>query len=120
MKKFHFTKEKAFKFDLFGNIAGYEYNSAADHAECCLTYLETSGGDHKLSICHTSDLFYYIIEGEGKFSVDGKIFPVQATDAVLVPKETEYGYTGTMKYILFMTPSFTEGCETRSEKSISS
>jgi mannose-6-phosphate isomerase-like protein (cupin superfamily) len=118
MKKYHFTKDGAYKFDLFGQLTGYAYNSAEDHPDCCISYLETSGGEHKLSTCHTSDLFYYIIEGEAEFSVGGKIFSVKATDAVLVPRETEYGYSGKMKYVLFMTPSFTDGCETRTEKSM--
>jgi mannose-6-phosphate isomerase-like protein (cupin superfamily) len=117
-KKYHFAKDGAYKFDLFGQIIGYSYNTAKDHAACCLTYLETSGCEHKLSTCHTSDLYYYIIEGEGEFSVGGEIFSVKATDAILVPKETEYGYSGKMKYILFMTPAFVEGCETRTEQSM--
>ena len=118
MKKYHFTRDGAYKFDLFGQLTGYAYNSAEDHPDCCISYLETSGGEHKLSTCHTSDLFYYIIEGAGEFSVGGKIFKVNATDAVLVPRETEYGYSGKMKYVLFMTPSFTEGCESRTDKSM--
>ncbi len=118
MKKYHFTREGAYKFDLFGQLTGYAYNSSEDHADCCVSYLETHGGEHKLSTCHTSDLFYYIIEGDGEFSVGGKIFGVKATDAVLVPKETKYGYSGKMKYVLFMSPSFKEGCETRTEKSM--
>ena len=118
MKKYHFTKADAVPFELFGQLTGYEYNSAAEHPDCCLSYLETQGAEHKLSTCHTSDLFYYILDGEADFSVGGKLFSVKATDAVLVPKGTTYGYAGTMKYVLFMTPAYTDGCETRTDKSI--
>ncbi|MGE0252149.1 MAG: cupin domain-containing protein [Dongiaceae bacterium] len=117
-QKYLFTRERAQKFELFGELTGYAYNSAEDYPGACVSYLETQGGEHKLSTCHTSDLFYYIIEGEAEFSVGGKLFKVKATDAVLVPKNTEFGYAGKMKYILFMSPSFTEGCETRTDKSI--
>lgn len=118
MKKIHFTRAAAIPFELFGQLTGYEYNSATEHADCCVSYLETSGGEHKLSTCHTSDLFYYIIEGEADFRVGDKLFKAQATDAVLVPRGTPYGYCGTLKYVLFMTPSYTEGCETRTNQSI--
>ena len=118
MQKYHFTRDAAHKFELFGKLTGYAYNGAADYASCCVSYLETTGGEHKLSTCHTSDLFYYIIAGTGEFSVAGKIFPVKATDAVLVPKNTEHGSSGKLKYVSFMAPSFTEGCETRTEKSM--
>ena len=117
-QKYHFTRDAAYKFDLFGQLTGYAYNSAEDYPHACVSYLETEGGEHKLATCHTSDLFYYIIDGEGEFSVGGTLFKVRATDAVLVPKNTEYGYAGKMKYVLFMSPAFTEGCETRTEKSI--
>lgn len=117
-KRYHFSRDDAEKFELFGQLKGYAYNSHDDHAGCCVSYLETYGGEHKLAKCHTSDLFYYIIEGTGRFSVNGEQFDVKATDAILVPKNTEYGYDGKMKYVLFMTPSFTEGCETRSDKSM--
>lgn len=117
-QKYHFKRDDAYKFELFGELTGYAYNSDEDYPNACVSYLETYGGEHKISNCHTSDLFYYIIEGNGEFYVGGERFKVGPTDAVLVPKNTDYGYVGKMKYVLFMTPSFTEGCETRTDKSI--
>ncbi|MGE3769515.1 MAG: cupin domain-containing protein [Bdellovibrionales bacterium] len=118
MPQYHFTRDRAKVFELFGQLKGYSYNSHEQFSRCCVSYLESKGHEHKLSTCHTSDLFYYIIDGAGEFMVGGERFQVKATDAVLVPRETEYGYIGDMKYVLFMTPSFTEGCETRTERSL--
>lgn len=112
------TRAAASTFELFGQVKGWAYNQAGDHPDCCLSYLEVQGHDHNLSTCHTADLYYYIIEGAGEFSVAGQRFAVAAADAILVPRGTEYGYRGTMKYVLFMAPAYTEGCETRTERTI--
>ena len=114
MTQYLYTRDKAFQFDLFGQITGWAYNSAEAFPRADLSYLETSG-EHKLSTNTVSDLYYYILEGEATFVVGGERLQVKATDAVLVPKHTEYGYFGTIKYLLFMTPAFTEGCEIRTD-----
>lgn len=115
-----FNKENANEFELFGKLKGHAFWGADKFARANISYLETLSetSEHKLSTCHTSDLIYYIIEGEGEFCVDKKIFKVKSGESVLVPKETEYGYIGKMKYVLFLTPAFTEGCETRTERSL--
>lgn len=114
---YHFKRKNADKFELFGSLTGYAYNTAEDYSGCGIAYLEAVNDEHLLSTCHTSDLFYYIIDGEAEFNIAGKRFFAKATDAVLVPKNTEYGYKGTMKYVLFMSPAFTEGCETLTDTS---
>ncbi len=115
MKYLHKLSE-ATKFGLFGTLSGHSYNASLTSGE--VSYLEADDGEHKLSTCHTSDLFYFVIEGQGKFMVGGERFPVNATDVIVVPKNTEYGYKGSFRYVLFMTPPFTEGCETRTNRSI--
>lgn len=117
MTQYHYTRKAANSFELFGELKGFSYNSHDQFPRACVSYLEADG-EHKLSTCLTSDLFYYIITGEGEFMVGGERFKVAATDAVLVPKNTEYGYFGKMSYVLFMTPSFTPDCEIRSERSM--
>jgi hypothetical protein len=116
MTQYLYTREKSEKFELFGELKGHAYNSHEQFPRACISYLEADG-EHKLSTCLTSDLYYYILSGEGEFAVGGERFKVKATDAVLVPKNTEYGYFGKMNYVLFMTPSFTPECEIRSDRS---
>ena len=118
MTVFLFEKKDARAFGLFGKLTGHAYKLRENGSPCGLSTMETTGGEHCLSTCHTSDMYFYIIDGEADFSVGGELFPVKASDVVWVPKNTEYGYAGKLRYVLFMSPAFSEGCETRTEKSI--
>jgi len=111
----HFTADGTYQFELFNAIKGYGFDGP-HFPGASVAALEING-EHKLSTCHSSDLLYYIIEGQGTFNIGGKAFEAKIGEAVLVPRETEYGYWGHMRALLVMTPAYTEGCETRTDKS---
>lgn len=111
----HFTVEGTYQFELFNAIKGRGFDGPHFPAASVTSLM--IDGEHKLSTCHTSDLLYYIISGHGNFSIGGHLHAVQTGEAVLVPRETEYGYWGQMQALLVMTPAYTEGCETRTDKS---
>jgi hypothetical protein len=94
------TRDQAQPFELFGTIHGHSYQGAHPWTSGEVVYLEMVRG-----------------ECTGEFAVGQERFGVKPTDVVRIPKETPFGYRGTMKYLLFMTPSFVQGCETRTEQS---
>jgi mannose-6-phosphate isomerase-like protein (cupin superfamily) len=112
----HIKLSETRKFELFESLTGYAYDS--DLKSGGISYLEAVNDEHKLSTCHTSDMFYFVIEDSAIFQVGGKKYSVSDKDLVIIPKNTEYGYKGTFKYVLFMSPPFSEGCETRTNISI--
>ncbi len=50
--------------------------------------------------------FYYILEGEGAFEIEGKNYNVKAGQLVEIPPQNAFDYTGKMKMILIMQPPF--------------
>lgn len=52
-----------------------------------------------------SDRLYLVLEGQGRFTVDGDGFDVAAGDVVLVPRGTTYDYEGGMRLFLVHAPA---------------
>lgn len=54
---------------------------------------------------------YYIIEGNGFFTIEGYRYDVEPSVLVEIPPNIEYTYSGAMKLILIMNPPWFEGNE---------
>ena len=54
----------------------------------------------------SSDRTYYIIDGCGKFSSNGKTIEVTKGDMLVVPKDTIYEFEGKFDAILISCPAF--------------
>ena len=52
-----------------------------------------------------ADRLYLVLEGEGRFTVAGESFAVQAGEVVIVPRQTPYDYEGRMKLFLVHAPA---------------
>ena len=63
-------------------------------------------GQNELGCNTTSDMYYYVIEGEGKFVIDGKEYPVFAGSLVVIPKGYSYYDVGQLTMLSIATPSF--------------
>jgi mannose-6-phosphate isomerase-like protein (cupin superfamily) len=63
-------------------------------------------GKHGVVRCKAEDRIYFIIEGEGKFIIDGKESEVGKNDLVFIPKNTAYDIIGKMKFFLICSPEF--------------
>ncbi len=108
-----FTKKGAVKFGWKG-IEGLAYNSKEDFAGASAAYFEVAGSHGKTKTAK-SDRIYLVLEGKGKFIIDGKITSVQKTDVIIVPKNTPYDYRnegGVMKLFLVHCPAFDQSAET--------
>ena len=55
-----------------------------------------------------STKIYYIVDGEGKFKVNGKVIEVKKGDVIEIPPKTEFVFAGKMKLLLMMAPAFRE------------
>jgi mannose-6-phosphate isomerase-like protein (cupin superfamily) len=99
-----FKLKNAQRFEWKG-LKGYSYNSKKEFGNASAAYfeVETQHGKVKNKI---SDRVYYILEGKGKFVINGKSVPVGKTDVVIVPKNTPYNYLGKMKLFLVHVPAF--------------
>ena len=68
--------------------------------------LITIDGTHGLMKNIKEDRIYFVIEGEGKFIVNGEETIVSKNDLIFVPKNTPYNIIGKMTYFLLCTPEF--------------
>jgi len=63
-------------------------------------------GEHGETKSLREDRIYFVLEGSGKFIVDGEEDQVSPNDLVFVPKNTPYNMIGQMKYLLVHSPEF--------------
>jgi mannose-6-phosphate isomerase-like protein (cupin superfamily) len=63
-------------------------------------------GDHGKTKSVREDRIYFIIEGSGKFVIDGKEDEISTEDLIFVPKNTPYNIIGKMKYLLICSPEY--------------
>lgn len=68
--------------------------------------LITLNGKHPRIINKNEDRIYFIISGEGKFTVGDQVHSVKSEDLVFIPKLTEYEMEGEMKYLMISSPEF--------------
>jgi mannose-6-phosphate isomerase-like protein (cupin superfamily) len=52
--------------------------------------------------------YYYILDGEGTFTIDGVSSPTKKGDLVYIPKKTAYSDTGAMRMLAIKTPRFSQ------------
>lgn len=94
-------------------LAGYRYPLQTGAFELYRVEV-TKGHDYYFkskTITHT----YYILDGAGTFDINGVVQMVKAGDCVEVQPGIEYTYSGTMTFLLMMTPSWYEGNEIRTK-----
>lgn len=87
-------------------LDGYKFPLETDDFE--LYFIDShKGHDHFVkgkTITHT----YYILEGNGTFTIDGKTKEVEPDEVVDIPRDVEFAYTGEMELLLIIAPAFTE------------
>jgi mannose-6-phosphate isomerase-like protein (cupin superfamily) len=111
-----FSLKDASKFGWKG-LTGFAYNSKDDFPNASAAYFEVTEKHGKVKTTK-SDRIYVVIDGEGEFTINGKIIPVQKMDVVIVPKNTPYDYRatkGTLKLFLVHCPAFDPKAEIKLE-----
>lgn len=74
-----------------------------------LTIEDSYKGHDKYCTNTKNDVIYYVLEGEGKFSIDGKIYEVKKDDVVEIKVNTEYVFAGKMKLLYISVPAYKNG-----------
>lgn len=49
---------------------------------------------------------YFILEGNGKADINGKIYEIETGDTIEIPINTEFAFKGKMKMVEIMNPPF--------------
>ena len=83
---------------------GYDFN--IENKEISITIEDSYKGHEKYHTNPRSTHIYYVIEGEGTFKIDGKLYKVKKDDCVEIPPNTEFIFAGKMKLLLVMNPAF--------------
>lgn len=81
-------------------IRSYKINSDFSGA-----LIEIDGRHGKMK-CINEDRIYFVVEGDGKFIIDGEEREVSENDLVFIQKDTPYDIIGKMKYFLVCSPEF--------------
>lgn len=84
------------------------YNFDLDCEEITISVEDVFKGHDKYHTNKRSNKIYYVLDGEGKFSIDGKIFDVKKGEVIEIKPNTEFVFAGKMKLLLIMAPGFRE------------
>ena len=63
-------------------------------------------GHHGKMKCLSQDRIYYVVSGEGEFTLEEETQSVQAKDVVFVPMNTPYDFSGKLTVFLVCSPKF--------------
>ena len=102
--KYKYTEKDALRFGWKG-IEGCSYSEKSDFARASAAVFDVVERHGKVK-SRTSDRIYFVLEGAGRFEIAGEVIDVAATDVVIVPRETEYDYSGKMRLFLVHTPAY--------------
>ena len=102
-------KEHAVKID-FDGLNIMDYTSGLDELSSFAVINVPKNVRHKLSWSKRSDKYYYVIEGEIKFSIDSDIVVLYQGDFCIIKKGTRFFYHNEsdhdVRLILVHTPDF--------------
>jgi mannose-6-phosphate isomerase-like protein (cupin superfamily) len=88
-------------------VAGYKFSLKNKIIEVYFVNVLKGHDNYLISkkITHT----YYILQGQGTFDINGKIYKVKTGNLIETEPKVEYTYSGKMKMLLIMTPPFFKG-----------
>lgn len=115
MTQYHFARDNAFPFE-FEGIKGSAYGTSEAFSHSSISHMDVDG-ERKLTSNTTSDIIFYILSGEGVFVIDGQRFSIKPSDVLHVPKNTQFGYFGTMQFVEVMTPAWFDGSDQDTDQS---
>ena len=85
-------------------LNGYNYN--LEDKKISITIEDCFKGHDKYHTNMYSSKIYYVLEGNGKFKIDNKIYEVKKNDCIEIPPKTKFVFAGKMKLLLIMSPAF--------------
>ena len=106
IKKAQIIRSKLVKKEQFGVIGVKTLFNTPEMEGFSAAIIELNG-TNKETMSKVSNKFYFVIEGRGKFIIDGEEFQVSPGDLVYIPKGIKYYDVGKMKLISLSHPRFT-------------
>jgi mannose-6-phosphate isomerase-like protein (cupin superfamily) len=100
-------KSSKIKPKQFGVITVNELFNTPEVDQMSAAHIVLSGTNHKTKDTR-SHHFYYIIKGQGTFTLAGQKHYVETGDLVFIPKNTEYSDSGQLEMISFSHPRFSK------------
>ncbi len=85
-------------------LNGFSFN--INNENISINVIESYKGHEKYCTNKVSSHIYYVLEGNGKFKIDGELYDVEEGDIIEIPKNTEFIYVGRMRLLLIMNPAF--------------
>ncbi len=92
----------------YNGLSGYTFGPLrTQRAE--IQYLDVSKGHDTYQISKSVTRVYYVISGNGYFTINGARCEVVPGVVIEVPPRVEYSYSGTMELLVFSTPRWFRG-----------
>jgi SAM-dependent methyltransferase/mannose-6-phosphate isomerase-like protein (cupin superfamily) len=74
-------------------------------------YVVVDGGHDTFMVSKKITRIYYVIDGDGYFTIDNHKYDVSSGMVVEVPPKVEYSYSGRMKLVVFASPAWSAGSD---------
>jgi SAM-dependent methyltransferase len=81
-------------------LSGYGFGPLK-HKDIMIDYIDVQRGHDTFMVSNNVARTYYVISGNGYFTIDKTVYPVSSGMLVEVPTKIEYCYSGKMNLILF-------------------
>ena len=85
-------------------LKGYNYSLGLE--EISISVEDCFKGHDKYHTNGYSKKIYYVVDGSGKFSINGEIIEFTKEDLIVIPPNTEFVFAGKMRLLLIMNPAF--------------
>lgn len=82
------------------------YNFDLECKNISLSYEDVFKGHDNYHTNSYSSKIYYVLEGEGIFSINNEKSKVNQGDVIEIPASSEFVFAGKMKLLLIMSPAF--------------
>jgi len=82
------------------------YQGVDEQGPAAVVYQETRHGHRDVFRHMKSTFIFYIIEGSGEWIIEDEVFPVSATDVVVVEPGKWFYYRGDLKQICITAPAW--------------
>ncbi len=105
-----FTKKEASVFNKVG-IKGWVYGLKKQYPKVNIALIKTKGGHQTIIKSKKHPWIYFILDGSGKFWIDGKFFNCGKDDLIFVPKNIPFYYKGDLKMLLITVPPWEDKYE---------
>lgn len=102
-------KEQVSEID-FDGLNIFDYTSGCNESSSFAIIKVPKNIRHKVSWSKKSDKYYYVIEGEIRFTIDTKIFILKSGDFCIIKKGSEFSYHNESESVVILvlvhTPNF--------------